>query len=228
MPGFKKRNLTTKLNNNIIVYDLETTSADPFTTRPIEIAAIVVDQQWNEKENGRFGPTLIKPADFKQIQPAAMAKNNIKIEDLENAPEESTVFEQFKEFCQIFQPSKSKWEAPISAGYNIKTFDNIIMHRLCLQYKHVDKDRHPLLFMPMHTYDLADYVRIWMESVSNGPEGYSLEAVREFFGLSTEGAHRSMADVQDTLTILSRLVLFQRKLVTNNLEKFRKAFANTP
>ena len=81
------RKQTTRLSNNVIVYDLETGGADPFSTEPIEIGAIVVDiNTMTPKENGVFRPTLIKPTDFNLLHDEALSKNGIKREDLQATP----------------------------------------------------------------------------------------------------------------------------------------------
>lgn len=216
---------TTKLSNNIIIYDLETGDSDPFTTEPLEIAAIVVDMQTlTPKENGTFGPTLIKPTNWDIIKDEALQKNGIKREDLQSAPEQEIVFKQFCDFCRGFQKSASKWDALIPAGYNIKGFDNIIMTMLCKKYGYTEKDGSQRLLHPSHNFDLADMCRFWFHDTTDGPNGYSLESVRDFFGVSKEGAHRAMKDVDDTLLILRRLLQFQRKLNVRYVDKFKGAF----
>ncbi len=223
--AFKNFKQDTKLKNNVIIYDLETGGIDPYTTEPLEIAAIVVDiQTFTPKENGIFGPTLIKPTDWTLVADEALAKNGIKREDLTNAPDQEIVFGQFCDFCRGFQKSANKWDALISSGYNIKGFDNIIMHRLCQKYGYVEKGGSSKLFHPSHNFDLADIVRLWFHNTSDGPNGYSLVSLREWFGISKDGAHRAMKDVDDTLLILKRLIEFQRKLNVRYVEKFKGAF----
>ena len=216
---------TTRLTNNVIIYDLETGGIDPFTTEPLEIGAIVVDiNTFSMKENGVFGPTLIKPTNWNLITDGALSKNGIKREDLEGAPEQEVVFKQFCAFCRMFQKSDSKWDALIPSGYNVKGFDNIIMNLLCKKYGYLDKEGSATLFHPRDCIDLIDICRLWFHNTDSGPAGYGLEAMCTFFGVKNENAHEAMADVQATLKILKRMMEFQKKLNSRYVEKFAGAF----
>ena len=215
----------TKLTNNIVIYDLETTGSNPLIHEPIQIAAIVVDQQTlTVKENGVFGPVLIKPNKWDIIQDKALEVNKITRDQLKEGAEQEVVFKQFCDFCKMFQKKNSKWDALYSGGFNVERFDNILMNRLCSEYNYVDKDGSPLLFHPIHSYDLLSILRPWFESRSDGPNGYSLSAICEFFGVVNTNAHDAMADVQATLEILKRVVGFQRKLNERYIDKFRDSF----
>ncbi len=216
---------TTKLANNICFYDLETGGNDPFTCEPIELFAVVVDSQnFAEKENGRFGPVIIKPTDMNKVQDAALAVNKITREQLAEGKDQETVFREFCAFCRMFQAKDSKWDACYSGGYNIKGFDNIIVNLLCKKYGYVDGDGSAKLFHPSHTFDLMDYSRIYFENTKDGPAGYSLSALLDFMGLSTDKAHTAEQDVLNTLAVLKRMVMFHRKVSERNIEKFRGAF----
>ncbi len=217
---------TTKLNNNICFYDLETGGNDPFTCEPIELFAVVVDaQNFAEKENGRFGPVIIKPTDMNKVQDAALAVNKITREQLAEGKDQETVFREFCAFCRMFQAKDSKWDACYSGGFNIRSFDDTIMRLLCKKYGYVDGDNSPKLFHPIHCFDLIEICRLWFHNSTDGPSGYSLTAIREFFGISTVGAHTSEQDTLDTLAITKRLIQFQRKLSDKYVEKFKNSFS---
>jgi exonuclease I len=219
---------TTKLSNNIVIYDLETTGANPYIHEPIQIAAIVVDSQTlTPKENGVFGPVLIKPNKWDIVQAKALEVNKITIDQLKaDGRDQQIVFSQFCDFCKSFQKKNSKWDAMYSGGFNVDRFDNILMNRMCSEYNYVDKDGSPLLFHPIHSYDLLPILRSWFENRSDGPSGYSLSAICEFFGVTNKNAHDAMSDVQATLEILRRIVGFQRRLNDRYIDKFRGAFGN--
>lgn len=221
---------TTKLTNNVVIYDLETGGHDPFTTEPLEISAVAVDIQtftikgtfgFDEENNKRI---IIKPTDFSLVHDKALEKNGIKREDLEGGLDQGVAFKQFCDFCRLYAKTDSKWDAPYSAGYNIKGFDNIIMSRLCQKYGYVDSEGSAKLFHPSHCFDLMDICRMWFHQTEDGPSGYSLGSVCNFFGVSTDGAHEAMADVKMTALILKRMVEFQRKLNVRYVDKFRGAF----
>ncbi len=64
------------------------------------------------------------------ITDEALEKNKIKREDLETAPSLKLVWSQFCDFVNQYNYRKTKWTAPVRAGYNIVRFDDIIIDRI--------------------------------------------------------------------------------------------------
>jgi exonuclease I len=227
----KKKFLSTKLNNNIIVYDYETGGRDEFTTEPIEISAICADINTLELKTDESGnplvfSTLVKPTDWSLVQDAALAKNKITREEIEEkGVDQKFAFEQFASFCRSFARSDKKWDQPYAAGFNIDKFDNIISKRLCKKYEYVDKDGDNLLFHPIHTFDLIHIIRTffaWNDDLA----AYNLDAVRDYFGISKEGSHRAEKDVVDAWLILKRFINYYKLLSPKALPKFKGCFVN--
>lgn len=221
----KKFIKTSKLENNYIVYDLETFSRNPYTTEPIEIGAIVIDcNTLQEKENGRFA-SLVKPTQWELIQDEALAKNKITREMLETAPEQKLVMEQFVGFCRQFTRSDKLWDQLIPCGYNIVKFDNIIMDRMCEKYDILStRNKEPNLFHPFHSVDLAQILRYWFHNTNELPS-YSLTDVCEYFGLTIVDAHRALADVEATMKLLQRFMKFGRELASRQMPKMKGCFS---
>lgn len=225
----KKKFLSTKLNNNIIIYDYETISRNEFTTEPIEISAVCADINTLELKKDNEGnvlvfSTLVKPTDWSLVEQAALDKNKITREEIEEkGVDQKFAFEQFTSFCRSFARSDKKWDQPYSAGFNINKFDNIITKRLCAKYGYVDKDQDNLIFHPFHNFDLLDVIRVWF-AWGDDLAAYNLDAVRDYFGIDKSGSHRAEKDVIDTWLILKRFINYYKQLSHKTLPKFKGSF----
>ena len=220
---------SSKINTNIFVYDLETQSKFANTAEPLEMAGIVVNSDTlSEVEGGQFGPVLIKPSQWLNTkdEDQALQVNNLNREqiDTEGISQEEW-FHQLVDFLQKFQKSKGKWDALISAGFNIVNYDNVIMNRLATKYKHVDKNGLPIIFHPQHTFDVIDLLRPWFFS-NNEIEGYSLRAVSAYLGLENNEAHTAMGDIRTTMKIMQRFLNFHKALAPKYLKQFRGCFGS--
>lgn len=226
----KKKFLSTKLNNNIIIYDYETGDKDPYSTDPLEIAAICADINTFELKTDGEGKvlafhTLVKPPDWSMVKDEALKKNGITREEIEEkGVDQEFAFNQFAGFCRSFARSDKLWDQPYSAGFNIASFDNIISDRLCVRYGHVDAKRGDgLLFHPFHRFDLADIIRLffaWNDDLA----AYGLDSVRDYFGIDKSGSHRATKDVEDTFMILKRFMNYFKASSAKMLPKFKGAF----
>jgi DNA polymerase III epsilon subunit-like protein len=63
----------------------------------------------------------------------------------------------------------------------------------------------------------------WFEN-NNDVKSLSLDNLRDYFGISKEGAHDALKDVKDCAQILIRFMKLHRKL--GSKIKFKGAFAN--
>jgi DNA polymerase III epsilon subunit-like protein len=63
----------------------------------------------------------------------------------------------------------------------------------------------------------------WFES-NNDLKSYTLDSLRDYFGISKVGAHDAFKDVQDCAEILIRFLRLHRNL--GNKIKFKNSFAN--
>jgi DNA polymerase III epsilon subunit-like protein len=204
------------LNKNIlIVIDMETSSLDVATLQPLQIAAVVVDPR--SLELGDTFSSLMKPLDFNNLDPQAMAVNKIKIEDLEKAPDQKVIWQRFAYFVKQYNRGHGPHGAPIACGKNIRLFDLPICNRLCRTYENVDKEGVPNLFHRRTILDLEDILWWWFESSEDLPN-YAMDTCREFFGLSTVGAHDALTDARQTAEMLVKFLKLHRHLKNKRLD----------
>lgn len=122
----------------IIFYDFETGSKFCETTQPTQLSAVVINPKTLTIE-GDFFNSYIKPIfdvdecrkyGLDPLEQEALNITNIKVEDLEKAPDLESVWAQFVDFTKQFNYKGGKWNAPIRAGYNNQRFDDIIINRI--------------------------------------------------------------------------------------------------
>jgi DNA polymerase III epsilon subunit-like protein len=118
---------------------------------------------------------------------------------------------------------KSQFSAPIAAGYNIHRFDLHIIERLSQKYGNLNKEEKTSLFYPRDTVDAMNLIFYWFEN--NGDlKSYTLDSVRDYFGISKVGAHDALKDVKDTAEIIIRFMKLHRNL--SQKIKFKNSFNN--
>lgn len=124
---------------DIVVFDFETTSVDPYRCQPIQLGAVTVHGRKLEIHPDSVFASYIKPIlDPKEcekfgldpVTDEVLKKTNIKLEDIENAPSIKSVWSQFQQYVSKYNYKKGKWGAPIKAGKNIHNYDNIIIDRI--------------------------------------------------------------------------------------------------
>ena len=132
----------------------------------------------------------------------------------------------FISYLDIYHTRSSKktcFSAPIAAGYNINRFDLKITDRLSERYKNINKEGKSNIFYPRDVIDLMNVIFYWFEG-NNELKSYSLDTVRDYFGISKEGAHDAMKDVKDTANILIRFMKLHRN--TSSKVKFKGSCTN--
>lgn len=221
----KKKFINTKISNHYLVLDLETISRSPYTTEPCEISALVIDCDTLEIKDGGEFSSLCQPTDWSLVQDEALAKNKITREMLEGAPTQEFVFKQFCEFTKKFTRSDKVWDQLIACGYNISSFDLTILDRLCMKYNYVNKNGDPLLYHPIHRFDVLDFIRLFFHNTDELPS-YSLDSVCDYFGINREGSHRALTDCQNTYKIMKRFLTFFRQLAPKKIPQFKGCFSN--
>jgi len=205
--------------NDVVVYDFETGSADPFTCEPLQLAAIVLDARTLEIKPSSEFKTYIKPTNWTNVQDEALAVNKIKREVVErDGISQKEAWEAFTRYVNKYNKSKTPFGAPISAGFNIKNFDKHIVERMCNLYGPLDKNNKPILFHRRDMIDLMDICFLWFENMAE-PENYKLDTVRDFLGISKDNAHDALVDTQHTAMIISRFLKFHRSISAKTLFK---------
>lgn len=220
-------------NRDIIVFDFETGSRNPYKTQPTQIAAVVIHgKSLNIKTNGVFNSEM-KPilddeeaiaAGLDPVEDEALDITRKTRKALAKAPTPKYVWRKFAKFCGMHNWKGTSWFNPIPAGYNINNFDMPIVERMCQEYGPVDKKSNKQdIFHKIYKIDLMDTVYMWME---NQPKvnSISMDSMRDMMGMSKENAHDALQDVYDTAEILIKFMKLHREISPK--VKFEKAFAH--
>ena len=163
-------------------------------------------------------------AGFDPIEEKALEVTGRTRKDIGTGPLPKTVWKKFAQFCDKFNFKGTQWTAPVAAGYNINGFDMPIVERMCKMYGPIDEKRgRQKIFNQIFTMDLMPHVYCWFEN-NQDVKGYSMDYLRDYFGISKENAHDALQDVKDTANILIKFLLLQRNL--SKKIRFEKAFAN--
>ena len=217
--------------NKICVYDFETDGTNPNICNPVQISAVMVHPRSLTKiKDSEFTSFICPPTILDKdgaLCPKYVEKHKntiqwhantrkIKFEEVldlwKNAPPEKEVFSNFQQYLLKYHKDakyKNKFSAPISAGYNILRFDNVIFQRLCEKYGAVDKDGDMNIFHPRDKIDIMHIMFLFFEN--NGEiKSYSMDALRPYFGISEEGAHDAFKDVEDTTELTMRFLRLAR------------------
>ena len=219
-----------------IVYDFETTSANPHTTQPVQIAAVVIHGRKLEIKRESEFQSLMKPVFDKDecaklgvdpLEDGAVAVHGKTAEILQDAPSTESVWKNFTDYVNQYNFKGTNWSAPVSVGYNIKNFDSVIVNRLCSRkpYKFgpVDNKRGEQdLFNKIHSIDMLDFMFALFE---NNKDINSLSAdnlVRGYMGYAEGTAHDAMSDVIMTAELFCRTMRMLR--TTASKKNFKNAF----
>lgn len=224
-------------NNKICVFDFETDGSDPDKCSPVQIAAVMIDpitlQIIDGSEfNVNFKPEVIEAnenyeyttdiLDF-HAKVRGCAKQDI-LEQWKKYPKQEYSWKLFTNYLENYHSRssrKSQFSAPIAAGYNIHRFDLRIIERLSHKYKNLNKENRSDIFYPRDTVDIMSLMFYWFEA-SNDLKSYSLDTVREYFGIDSHGAHDALKDVKDCAELLTRFLKLHRNL--SSKIKFRNSF----
>lgn len=206
--------------NNIVVLDFETGSLNPYKTQPIQIAAIMIDINKLELIPGSEFNSEIKPVTesaeldklgLDPIEDDALKVNRKEMESLLKAKSVDVVWNEFKAYLNNYRINKVATGCPIVCGFNNNRFDDIILKRLGLKYGGFDKDKNEWTILhPKQNFDVWKYAWYWFES--SDLERLSLDELRKYLGISTEGAHDALVDVYDTAEIFVRFLKLSRHL----------------
>lgn len=225
-------------NQKICVFDLETDGKDPNVCSPVQIAAVMVDPVKLEIISDSEFNINLKPAALDQNASYAYedsdvldfhakvrgcAKDDI-LESWKSYPKQEAGWKMFTSYLEMYHirsDRKSCFTAPIAAGYNINRFDLPIMQKLSVKYKNVNKEGNSSLFYPRDVIDVMNLIFYWFEA-SKDLKSYSLDNLRDYLGISKEGAHDALKDVKDSAEIMIRFLKLHRKLGAK--VKFRDSF----
>lgn len=218
-------------HHKIIIFDFETDGTDPNVCNPVQLAALVVDPYTLDIMPKEEFCITIRPRDL-EIDEVKYIEDHKSTIDWHAKNYKCTAdeiiamwkggsgtkyaWEKFAEFVNKWNPKKTKFTAPMAGGANIRKFDLIIADRLNKQYNISD------LFWPRDVVDVLDLAFYWFEGLAE-PTSYSMDSLRPFFGISSEGGHDAMKDVIDSAAIITRFMKMTRTIAKT--KNFKGAFA---
>lgn len=229
------------LQKKICVFDFETDGSDPEKCSPVQLAAVIVDPLKLQIIDGSEFNIYCKPEVMESDPNYEYTTDIIDFHSRVKGCSKEEVYKQWKEYpsqklaWDSFvsyldkyhcggRKKKNIFTAPIAAGYNIHRFDLKIINRLSQKYKTVDnKENISSLFYPRDVLDIMNLFFYWFEN-STDLKSYSLDTVRDYLGISKDGAHDALKDVRDCANILIRFLRLHRRLATKI--NFRGSFVN--
>lgn len=223
--------------NKICVFDFETDGSDPKYCSPVQLAAIIVDPIKleiipNSEFNINFKPEVMENNDNYQYNTDILdfhskvkgcSKEDI-YKSWQKYPKQEVSWKMFINYLDKYHTrtsKKSQFSAPIAAGYNINRFDLPIINRLSIKYDNLNKDGNSDIFYPRDIIDGMNLIFYWFEN-SNELKNYTLDNLRDYFGIDKTGAHDALKDVKDTANIIIRFMKLHRSL--SNKVKFKDSF----
>jgi DNA polymerase III epsilon subunit-like protein len=225
-------------SQKICVFDFETDGINPDICSPVQIAALIIDPFRLEivkdsEFNINMKPELLEKdpeyayADSDVLDFHAKVRGSSKqdiLKEWQGYQKQEQGWKMFLSYLEMYHmrsDKKSCFTAPIAAGYNINRYDLRIIERLSLKYNNLNKEKRSNLFYPRDVIDLMNMIFYWFEG-NNELKNYTLDNLRDYFGLSKEGAHDALKDVRDTAEILIRFMKLHRNV--GSKVKFRGSF----
>lgn len=177
MLGRKRGNRIDKYVSEYVVFDLETTGISPNRDEVVEISAIKVREGQVVEEF----TTLVNPK--RPIPYGASAVNHITDEMVADAPYFSQVLMDFFEFIGDM----------VLVGHNIQTFDMNFIYR--------DAEK---FYGKIPDNDYIDTLRM-ARNVLPALSHHRLVDLSDYYGISTEGAHRALNDCRMNMQVYELL-----------------------
>ena len=219
--------------NPICVYDYETAARNRFNCQVIQIAAVMIHSRKLEIVD-KFVMTVRPDWDAEGCDPQTIEwhaqqrgiTTKQMTDKLNDAPDITVAWPTFVSWVDQYnfgKPAPSSYKAPISAGYNIAGFDNVITDRYCEKYGPTQKDKYveglmnPRLFNGVYHFDLMQHLWFWFENVPVGSNeelnNLQLPTIAQYMGIPEEvysGAHDAYIDVYMTAQIILKLFKMER------------------
>jgi DNA polymerase III epsilon subunit-like protein len=225
--------------NKICVFDFETDGSNPHQCSPVQLSAIMVDPLKLEvvpksEFNIYFKPEVLENdkeyeyttdiLDF-HAKVKGCSKDDV-LKQWHDYPLQEQSWKMFVSYLDKYHTrssKKSQFTAPIAAGYNIYRFDLKIVDRLSKKYGTVNKEDTTNIFYPRDVVDIINLIFYWFEH-NNELKSYSLDSVREYFGMNKEGAHDAVKDVKDSAELLIRFMRLHRNI--SSKVQFKDSFTS--
>lgn len=216
-------------NNDIIVFDFETGGVNPKVCPAIQIAGLVIDSRRLEPYPDGVFSSMMRPPDNEMplIGQKALDINKKTIKEIEEAPAQKEVWENFSKFVKKFSKGRGFYNNLIPAGKYIRGFDLIISERLCRSYGPWDKtDDCQDLFHRKVILDADDMLYMWFEGTTDELKNLKMDTIKPYLGMKGDSitkGHDALQDVKDTAAIIIKFLKLHRGLFPKI--KFRNSFA---
>lgn len=183
-------------------YDFETTGISPAFDQPLQFAAILTDDDFNQVEIVNIRCRLVP-----HILPAPMALAITGVTpDMLDDPTLPTLFE----FSQQVSDIIAKWVPATWIGYNTINFDENVMRQMFYQNLHPNlyqtqtdgNDRLDLMKIIHAVWELAPDILEWPRD-EKGRVSFKLDRLAPANGFSEHDAHDALGDVKATIHLLS-------------------------
>jgi DNA polymerase III epsilon subunit-like protein len=218
--------------NNICFRDYETGSKNKYKCQPIQLAAVMIDLKRLEVIEDSLFESTLKPFFTDEecekhgvdpIEDEALKKNGFTREELKDAPDPKLVWQNYCDYLKNYNlkgKGGGKWDAPSVGGYNNSNFDNQIDVRMCEKYgPKLDEWGGWSIYHPFNNFDAMQQVQNMFHAKKINPfNSISMDAMREYFGYSTENAHKADVDVLQGADMLIRFLKLNKALVNGELD----------
>tara|TARA_B100001778_G_C18537599_1_gene606683 strand:- start:294 stop:989 length:696 start_codon:yes stop_codon:yes gene_type:complete len=226
--------------HKICVFDFETDGTNPECCSPVQIAALMIDPKKLEViPDSEFNISL-KPDSLEQDSKYDYSDSDVLdfhakvrgcaasdiLDDWKGFQKQEHGWKMFVSYLEMYHlrtQKKSCFTAPLAAGYNINRFDLPIVERLSKKYNNVNKNKNSSLFYPRDVLDLMNMIFYWFEN-DDSLKSYSMDNLRDYLGISKEGAHDALKDVRDTAEVLIRFMRLHRSIAAK--VKFKGSFVH--
>lgn len=211
--------------NYICVFDFETDSSDPETCSPVELSALIIHpRQLQVVPNSKFyspiRPEGIDDEDYIEKHRKTLVWHSQQhgkevdqiIEEWKDSPPMNLVWDAFKQYIKKYNSNQTKrtlYTAPVAAGQNVRNFDLPIIDRLAAKYKDTNVEGRNKLFNVRDVIDILDLTFYWFEN-NMDLSSHKMDALRKYFGLSTENAHEAQKDVEQEAELICRFLRLHR------------------
>ena len=195
-------------NGSLVVYDLETTGADPQNDDPVQISAIKFGKMGETREFNLF----VIPE--KEISAGALATHGYDLNYIKSHGGVS-INEAIRRFADFS-------DGAVIVGHNSVAFDDIILNRLAAKNK--------IGLSVKAYYDTLVIAKTFFKNEKN----YKLSTLCEKFGVTNERAHDAFADVSATKDCLKIMLdeyiipttSVRQNVIRSNLSDFENLYEN--
>lgn len=221
-----------ELDRYIIVFDFETDGLDTASCNPCQVAAIAVDlRNLQVVEDSEFNAYICpddvdEPNYIKDHYRTLKFHADLQKTTIENVLKdwrskgikEKVAWTSFVDYCKKYRMGAKNGQLPVAGGQNIVNFDLPIAARLC------EKHKVGFPFPKRDTFDLLNITPMWFLFSTSPPENYKLDTLRDYFGMSKEGAHDALTDVRQCAELIIKFLRLYKN-ITPRIEALNRVRA---